>query len=64
MDRTLILLLIQGAKTFLVSLFIVYIFHRLVTRHLLSIARFVGRYDLDVSAPTAQPANAYLQSRR
>ena len=45
-ERTLILLLSQGAKTFLVSLFIVYIFHRLVTRHLLSIARFVGRYDL------------------
>jgi len=38
--------LIQGAKTFLVSLFIVYIFHQLVTRHLLSIARFVGQYDL------------------
>lgn len=45
-ERTLILLLSQGAKTFLVSLFIVYIFHRLVTRHLLSIARFVGHYDL------------------
>jgi PAS domain-containing protein len=45
-ERTLILLLIQGAKTFLVSLFIVYIFHQLVTRHLLSIARFVGQYDL------------------
>jgi len=45
-ERTLILLLIQGTKTFLVSLFIVYIFHRLVTRHLLSIARFVGHYDL------------------
>jgi PAS domain S-box-containing protein len=45
-ERTLILLLIQGAKTFLVSLFIVYIFHQLVTRHLLSIARFVGHYDL------------------
>jgi PAS domain S-box-containing protein len=51
MDRTLILLLIQGAKTFLVSLFIVYIFHRLVTRHLLSIARFVGRYDLTHPPP-------------
>jgi len=45
-ERALILLLSQGAKTFLVSLFIVYIFHRLVTRHLLSIARFVGHYDL------------------
>jgi PAS domain S-box-containing protein len=50
-DRTLILLLIQGAKTFLVSLFIVYIFHRLVTRHLLSIARFVGHYDLTHPPP-------------
>jgi PAS domain S-box-containing protein len=45
-ERALILLLIQGAKTFLVSLFIVYIFHQLVTRHILSIARFVGHYDL------------------
>ncbi|MGO8913251.1 MAG: ATP-binding protein [Bradyrhizobium sp.] len=45
-ERALILLLIQGAKTFLVSLFILYIFYQLVTRHLLSIARFVGRYDL------------------
>jgi PAS domain S-box-containing protein len=51
LERALILLLIQGAKTFLVSLFIVYIVHQLVTRHLLSIARFVGHYDLTHPPP-------------
>ena len=38
LDKALVILVSQGAKTFLVSLFIVYIFHRLVTRHLTAIA--------------------------
>jgi len=46
MDEVLVILLGQGAKTFLVSLFILYIFHRLVTRHLVTIAQFADRYDV------------------
>ena len=46
LDKALIILASQGAKTFLVSLFIVYIFHRLVTRHLTSIGATLRSYDL------------------
>ncbi|MGO8919219.1 MAG: ATP-binding protein [Stellaceae bacterium] len=45
-DRALIILAGQTAKTFLVSLFIIYIFNRLITRHLAALAKFVGGYDL------------------
>jgi signal transduction histidine kinase len=45
LNRVLIILVGQGAKTFLVSLFIIYIFHWLVTRHLITIAEFVRGYD-------------------
>lgn len=45
-NRTLVILASQAAKTFLVSLFILYIFHLLVTRHLITIAEFVGSYNL------------------
>jgi PAS domain S-box-containing protein len=45
-ERALIILLSQGAKTFIVSLFILYIFHWLVTRHLRTIADFAGQYDV------------------
>ena len=41
----LVILLSQGANTFLVSLFTIYIFSRLVTRHLASVARRVESYD-------------------
>lgn len=37
----------QAAETFLVSLFIVYIFHKLVTRHLFAIATFVDSYRIN-----------------
>ncbi len=47
MNRALLILVGQGAKTFLVSLFIIYIFSRLVTRHLATIADFVSSYRLD-----------------
>lgn len=45
-DKALFILVSQGAKTFIVSLFIVYIFYRLVTRHLADIAYFLGGSDL------------------
>ena len=45
-NRTLVILVTQAAKTFLVSLFILYIFHLFVTRHLFTIAGFAGRYNL------------------
>ncbi|MDN7179257.1 ATP-binding protein [Caballeronia sp. SEWSISQ10-4 2] len=40
-----VILVSQAANTFLVALFIIYIFWQLVTRHLAAIARLVGRYD-------------------
>jgi PAS domain S-box-containing protein len=46
LDKALVILVSQGAKTFLVSLFIVYIFHRLVTRHLTAVAATLRSYDL------------------
>ena len=42
----LVILVSQGAKTFLVSIFMVFIFYRLVGRHLSVIAREVDAYDL------------------
>jgi PAS domain S-box-containing protein len=41
----------QGAKTFVVSFFILFIVHRLITRHLSAIARFLSGYDLRRSPP-------------
>lgn len=46
MERAVVILISQGAKTFVISLFILYIVHRLVTRHLHKIAAYVGRYRL------------------
>ncbi|MGV7216284.1 ATP-binding protein [Bradyrhizobium sp. UFLA05-112] len=46
LNRALIILASQAAKTFLVSLFIIYMFHLLVTRHLVAIAEFVSKYTL------------------
>ncbi|MDD3518419.1 MAG: hypothetical protein PHQ14_08725, partial [Chromatiales bacterium] len=45
-DRALTILVSQGIKTFLVSFFILFVVHRLVTRHLRAFAEAVGRYDL------------------
>jgi len=45
-QNTLVILVSQGAKTFLVSAFIVFVFYRLVGRHLFQIARAVADYDL------------------
>ncbi|MEO5338180.1 MAG: ATP-binding protein [Magnetospirillum sp. WYHS-4] len=45
-DRALVILVSQGIKTFVVSMFILFMVHRLVTRHLAAIARHLDRYDL------------------
>ncbi|GGF33693.1 hypothetical protein GCM10011611_44930 [Aliidongia dinghuensis] len=50
-NTAIVLLLTQGVKTFLVSLFILYIVHRLITRHLFEIADFVDEYDLRAPSP-------------
>jgi PAS domain S-box-containing protein len=46
LNRALVILASQAAKTFLVSFFIVYMFHWLVTRHLVAVAEFVSGYDV------------------
>ena len=46
LNRALVILASQAAKTFLVSFFILYLFHLLVTRHLAAIAEFVSGYNL------------------
>lgn len=50
-DTALLILLSQGVKTFLVSLFILYLFHRLVTRHLEAISDYLKRYNLQQPSP-------------
>jgi PAS domain S-box-containing protein len=45
-DKTMVILVSQGAKTFVVSFFILFIVHRLITRHLGAIARFLSGYDV------------------
>ncbi len=44
LDRAFIILASQGAKTFLVSFFILLIFHRLVTRHLVDMSDFLANF--------------------
>ncbi|MET4231515.1 ATP-binding protein [Bradyrhizobium sp. 482_C4_N1_1] len=51
LNRALVILASQAAKTFVVSLFIIYMFHLLVTRHLAAIAEFVGQYSLSRPPP-------------
>ncbi len=51
LNRILVILASQAAKTFLVSFFIVYMFHWLVTRHLVAIAEFVSGYDVERPPP-------------
>ncbi|HLO78597.1 MAG TPA: hypothetical protein VK196_19250, partial [Magnetospirillum sp.] len=50
-DTGLVILVSQGVKTFLVSLFTLYIVWRLVTRHLVDIAGFLGAYDIRRPTP-------------
>jgi PAS domain-containing protein len=46
LDKAIVILVSQGAKTFVVSFFILFVVHRLITRHLGAIARFLSGYDL------------------
>ena len=48
-EMTVVILVTQGIKTFLVSLFTLFIVHRLVTRHLIAVAENVG--SSDIAAP-------------
>ena len=45
-QKSLTIILSNGIKTFLVSLFILFVFYRLVTRHLSNIANFAYQQDL------------------
>ncbi len=45
-DKAIVIFLSQGVKTFLVSLFILYIVYFLVTRHLSQISQFLQRWDM------------------
>lgn len=49
-DTAVVILVSQGIKTFLVSAFILYIVHRLITRHLIGIATFLDRFDIGTAA--------------
>src|SRR5215510_10199123 len=51
LDKAMVISISQGATIFLVSSFILYITHRIVTRHLTALARFLGRYDLRQPPP-------------
>ena len=51
LDKAIVILTSQGATIFLVSFFILYITHRLVTRHLTALAGFLGKYDLREPPP-------------
>jgi len=51
LDTTVFILLSQGIKTFLVSMFTLYLVYRLVTRHLMAIAAYLDRYDLRQKVP-------------
>lgn len=50
-EKVMVILASQGIKTFIVSLFTLYIVHRLITRHLVTIAQYFSRYDAHGSAP-------------
>ena len=51
LDKAIIILVSQGAKTFVVSFFILFVVHRVITRHLRAIASFLSGYDLRRSSP-------------
>jgi signal transduction histidine kinase len=51
MNTAVVILISQGIKTFIVSMFIIFIFYRLVTRHIVDIAFFLDKHDSRQSAP-------------
>src|SRR5262245_59892563 len=58
LDKAIVISISQGATIFLVSFFILYITHRLVTRHLTALAGFLGKYNL------RQPSSPLRLQRR
>lgn len=50
-DQAVVILASQAVKTFIVSLFTLYLVWRLVARHLITVARFVAGYDIATPAP-------------
>ncbi|WP_173980897.1 ATP-binding protein [Magnetospirillum sp. UT-4] len=50
-ETAVVILVSQGIKTFLVSLFTLYIVYRLVARHLVDIAGYAQRFDIKDPAP-------------
>jgi len=52
--QALVILLSNAAKTFLVALFILFVVHRLATRHILDIAASMARVELDTQAEPMQ----------
>lgn len=46
-DKAIVIFLSQGIKTFLVSLFILYIFYYLVTRHIIDLSQFLRKLDTE-----------------
>lgn len=50
-NTAIVILISQGVKTFLVSLFILYIVHRLVTRHITAIAGFLDQHGSQEAPP-------------
>lgn len=46
LNKALTIMFVQGIKTFFVSLFILYLFYRLVTRHIIHIENFLNSVDL------------------
>src|SRR5262249_22831358 len=50
-ERRVVIVITQGATIFLVSFFILYTPHRLVTRHLTALAGFLGTFDLRTPGP-------------
>src|SRR5215470_1517363 len=51
LQKAIVILISEGTEIFLVSFFILSITHRLVTRHLTALARFLGQYDLRQPPP-------------
>jgi signal transduction histidine kinase len=53
-NKALTIMFIQGIKTFLVSFFILYVFYRLVTRHIIHIEQFLRNVNLRNSFSTLE----------
>ncbi|CAK0747761.1 Histidine kinase [Azospirillaceae bacterium] len=63
-DKVLEILITQGMKTFIVSLFTLFIFSVLVTRHLRTIAEFANQFNLEQPSPPLRLARASIKRGR